>query len=101
MNRINKNHISILQCQGLCTIWGGISGGGSISTNDVNDLGTGDWLNLSFAEVFGGTQSNPPITYGLDVDNIVVGAAVPVPAAVWLFGSALVGLGWVRRKHTV
>jgi hypothetical protein len=26
---------------------------------------------------------------------------VPVPAAVWLFGSALAGLGWMRRKQTV
>jgi hypothetical protein len=25
---------------------------------------------------------------------------VPVPAAVWLFGSALAGLGWMRRKQT-
>ena len=28
-------------------------------------------------------------------------SAVPVPAAVWLFGSALAGLGWLRRKQTV
>jgi hypothetical protein len=28
-------------------------------------------------------------------------AAVPVPAAVWLFGSALAGLGWMRRKQIV
>lgn len=28
-------------------------------------------------------------------------SAVPIPAAVWLFGSALVGLGWMRRKQTV
>jgi hypothetical protein len=27
-------------------------------------------------------------------------SAVPVPAAVWLFGSALAGLGWIRRKPT-
>ena len=26
--------------------------------------------------------------------------AVPVPAAVWLFGSALAGLGWFRRRQT-
>lgn len=26
---------------------------------------------------------------------------VPVPAAAWLFGSALAGLGWLRRKQTV
>ncbi|WP_366057799.1 VPLPA-CTERM sorting domain-containing protein [Oceanicoccus sp.] len=25
---------------------------------------------------------------------------MPVPAAVWLFGSALAGLGWLRRKQT-
>ena len=26
--------------------------------------------------------------------------AVPVPAAMWLFGSALGGLGWMRRRKT-
>jgi hypothetical protein len=26
---------------------------------------------------------------------------VPIPAAVWLFGSALAGLGWLRRKPAV
>jgi len=26
-------------------------------------------------------------------------AFVPVPAAVWLFGSALAGLGWIRRRR--
>jgi hypothetical protein len=26
---------------------------------------------------------------------------VPIPAAVWLFGSALAGLGWMRRKQAV
>jgi hypothetical protein len=31
-------------------------------------------------------------------DNFVVSAAVPVPAAVWLFVSALTGLGWLRRN---
>ena len=28
-------------------------------------------------------------------------SAVPVPAAVWLFGSALAGMGWLRRIQTV
>jgi hypothetical protein len=28
-------------------------------------------------------------------------SAVPVPAAVWLFGSALAGLGWMRRRNAV
>jgi hypothetical protein len=26
---------------------------------------------------------------------------VPIPAAVWLFGSALAGLGWLKRKQTI
>ena len=36
------------------------------------------------------------------LDNIVLttATAVPVPAAVWLFGSALAGLGWLRRKSS-
>ena len=34
---------------------------------------------------------------GILLDNVSV-SAVPVPAAVWLFGSALAGLGWMRRK---
>jgi hypothetical protein len=33
-------------------------------------------------------------------DNIVV-TSVPIPAALWLFGSALAGLGWMRRKQTL
>ncbi len=28
-------------------------------------------------------------------------AITPIPAAVWLFGSALAGLGWMSRKQTV
>jgi len=28
----------------------------------------------------------------------VVASVVPIPAAVWLFGSALAGLGWLRRR---
>jgi hypothetical protein len=40
---------------------------------------------------------------GLSQRGVVSGSAsaVPVPAAVWLFGSALAGLGWVKRKKTV
>jgi len=34
------------------------------------------------------------------VDNLTINA-VPVPAAVWLFGSALAAFGWMRRKKAV
>jgi len=33
-----------------------------------------------------------------DLSNVRAFSVVPIPAAVWLFGSALVGLGWVGRK---
>jgi len=33
-----------------------------------------------------------------DMDQIRILTAVPVPAAVWLFGSGLGLLGWVRRR---
>jgi hypothetical protein len=39
-------------------------------------------------------------SYGLNNASISV-STVPVPAAVWLFGSALAGLGWMRRKQIV
>ena len=35
---------------------------------------------------------------GIEGSNFVATSAVPVPAAAWLFGSALLGLGVVRRK---
>ncbi|MGI9317873.1 MAG: VPLPA-CTERM sorting domain-containing protein [bacterium] len=53
--------------------------GGPGTYNNVNGVGDG----------FGGNV------------GYVVGSAVPIPAAVWLFGSALVGLGWLRRKREV
>jgi hypothetical protein len=41
-------------------------------------------------------------TYAFTYDDLVMNAnVVPIPAAVWLFGSALAGLGWIRRKQTV
>ena len=30
---------------------------------------------------------------------LVRSSVVPIPAAVWLFGSALAAMGWVRRKQ--
>jgi hypothetical protein len=33
------------------------------------------------------------------LNNFYIATVVPIPAAAWLFGSALLGLGWVRRTH--
>jgi hypothetical protein len=35
---------------------------------------------------------------GADLSNVVAYSAVPIPAAVWLFGSALAGLGFAKRR---
>jgi hypothetical protein len=35
---------------------------------------------------------------GADLSNVTAYSAVPVPAAVWLFGSALAGLGFAKRR---
>ena len=75
------------------TISGTLAGGGVADLSGA--IGTGDWLNLEqlslYAETggFGGTA-------GITVDNVVA-SVVPIPAAVWLFGSGLFLLGWVRR----
>jgi hypothetical protein len=48
--------------------------------------------NLVSVEIPGGQGS------GYSIDNIVV-TVVPIPAAIWLLGSALGLLGWLRRKQ--
>lgn len=57
------------------------------------------WANLSRVEFLFQADGYYPFAGGA-VDNISA-TAVPIPAAVWLFGSALAGLGWLRRKQTV
>jgi hypothetical protein len=69
-----------------------------------------DWLgNLSDA---GGTVAletdvQTDLSYEINMSNLAIRvitggsiSAVPIPAAVWLFGSALAGLGWLRRRQT-
>ena len=53
---------------------------------------------LQFAAVCG---ASPTCTTDYYFDNVVINAdieAVPVPAAAWLFGSALLGLGGMARR---
>ncbi|MGI9309855.1 MAG: VPLPA-CTERM sorting domain-containing protein [Gammaproteobacteria bacterium] len=57
--------------------------------------GVDNWLRIS--------ADGKTLTFSTDVphdlDNVrILTAAVPVPAAVWLFGSALGILGWTRRR---
>jgi len=54
----------------------------------------GDGWNGSFKEL-DSTSSAVPIEFA----RCSPAAAVPVPAAAWLFGSALVLLGWIRKNN--
>ncbi len=77
-------------------ISGTMVGGGTAS----GPIGTADWLYLETV-VFGISaatwQPDGVFPYSMSVDNVVV-SAVPIPPAAWLMGSALAGLGWLRRK---
>lgn len=92
--------------------------GGGVSKNDlkvVNGSINGDpnvWTNVSYntilgPDVSGGFTLQFAAVCGADagcftdlyIDNVSIQAdVVPIPAAVWLFGSALGMLGWMRRK---
>jgi hypothetical protein len=47
----------------------------------------------------GGFTGNWDITYGYDYISLTA-STVPVPAAVWLFGSGIIGLIIVARRKT-
>jgi hypothetical protein len=88
--------------QGMAPIGTGITGdmiplanfelmctAGGLSPLTLNSLGEGWWITLT-GEDLGGQVSN--VALGNINNN------VPIPAAVWLFGSGLLGLFGIRRK---
>jgi len=86
------------------TLSGYYAGGGQISvelTADTvwsNYTFDSEWSNLVSLE-FGAVTSGGPFS-SIGLDNLRL-TTVPIPGAVWLFGSALAGLGWMRRKQAV
>jgi hypothetical protein len=85
-------------------VTGFLGAGGSVITTFTFETGLSvpetltfgnEWLGLTSIELSAG-----PTFSSLALDNFVV-TTVPIPAAVWLFGSALAGLGWLRRKQTI
>lgn len=109
---------------------GGLSGVGGSTFTDANlpgsttadqfvtmgstvYLGNGPWESALFLD-FGSSLTSaggvvsissgsvwvPDPGFGLILDPGASVSAVPIPAAVWLFGSGLGLLGWFRRKQT-
>lgn len=67
--------------------------GGSASFGMVDDPAAGGWFDVAF---FGDAT---PVFNGTSVT--INSTVVPVPAAVWLFGSGLLGLVGVARRRAV
>ena len=73
----------------------------------VAELGVG-WQTVQFGSEWSGISRLsylPQEELGFEagsyayIDNVKVNV-IPIPAAVWLFSSALAGLGWMRRRQT-
>ncbi len=80
------------------------SGGGTVTQSAlaVSALQTlnfdSSWTNLDSFRIEIEANSTTLFTASF-IDNVSVDA-VPIPAAVWLFGSGLAGLGFLRRKKS-
>ena len=67
----------------------------AFTTQTINFIATDTLTTISFVESINlGIGNNDPI-----IDNVIFDIApVPIPAAAWLFGSALLGLVGLKRK---
>ena len=96
--------LNSLDIWGLPTVVTGYYvGGGTVETNinpplpGPNTPYTAVVFDSSWQDLERIVFSTEPI--GFFIDNINV-SVVPIPAAIWFFGSALAGLGWLRKKVT-
>ena len=91
-------------------ILGAITGGATSGTWDNNTMAAGGW-DISLvdcpAAVCGSLRAYTDADFEnsggniADLSNVRAFSVVPIPAAVWLFGSGLGLLGWMRRKSSV
>lgn len=91
---------SVYNSSGVLTLTGTLSSGGSVTENLVLNSALTTYNLSSMSDITDLTISFDGAVYDapFDLDNVNVNV-VPIPAAVWLFGSALAGLlGWSRRR---
>jgi hypothetical protein len=89
-------------------VWGYDEGSNLVTSMSFTSLPSG-WVNLEFDDSWSSVHGVVVGSHGFTtggfgyyylpprLDNFSA-SVVPIPAAVWLFGSALAGLGWLRRK---
>lgn len=80
------------------TLWGATSGGTEININNLIDDGTGNPLSLATGETW---DSYGLMTTSFSGSGAFSDTFVPIPAAVWLFGSGLLSLGALARRRKV
>jgi len=86
-----------------------IDGGASDSVNATGTSGDGGYANLDFLAFVGAGQSiefTANSFFGDDGNNdyafaAITVSAVPVPAAIWLFGTALIGFVGMSRRTKI
>jgi hypothetical protein len=69
-----------------------------VSSDTVYDYAIGSTLNPSSGQFFAAHIAGFDETYGVTSAQFAGSTSVPVPAAIWLFGSGLMGLIAVGRK---
>jgi hypothetical protein len=84
----------------------GLKGSYDVVLPGFNDLsqfvqgGSFDLKNRISVRLGPNSPGSSTVNLGGTVTSATV-SVVPIPAAAWLFGSALAGLGWARRRQTV
>lgn len=73
----------------------GIQLDSAFDANAFINLGEVDGFQIAFLDLFGHSQDG---LRGVDIALNLEAAAVPLPAAAWLFGSALIGMAGLRRR---
>jgi len=86
---------------GSSSVGGSALGGDGCTKGDGTFSGTGYLDAGTYTLLAGSSIGSGGASSGYSSSSFMVSySTVPVPAAAWLFGSALAGLGWLRRKQT-
>jgi len=103
VNAVNANSDTSVDMSGWRVAWGEVPeinmGGGAPAVISCGGCGDGDAYTLDYSAVVppGDPSGFGGVLYAVHLEGTI--SQVPVPAAVWLFGSGLLGLvGVARRK---